>query len=46
MFAFIASTSFSGVECTSSGFTKDSVEPHQQSQRETREFFRKFAISS
>src|SRR5229473_3773958 len=43
----MASANFSGVECTSSGFTKDSVEPHQQvTKRETREVLRKLAISS
>src|SRR5882757_9154594 len=29
-FAFMASTNFSGVECTSSAFRKISVDPHQQ----------------
>src|ERR1700704_3017893 len=43
----MASTNFSGVECTSSGLTNDSVEPHQQvTRRETREVLRKFAMSS
>src|SRR5882762_4898086 len=43
----MASTNFSGVECTSSGVTNDSVEPHQQvTRRETRDVFRKFAMSS
>src|SRR4029077_16844918 len=38
---------FSGVECTSSGLTNDSVEPHQQvTKRETREVLRKLAMSS
>src|SRR5438132_5376821 len=38
---------FSGVECTSSGLTKDSVEPHQQvTRREAREVLRKLAMSS
>src|SRR5258708_27934735 len=38
---------FSGVECTSSGLTKDSVEPHQQvTSREAREILRKLAMSS
>src|SRR5260370_11131249 len=42
----MASTNFSGVECTSSGFTKDSVEPHQQvTSREAREVLRKSAMS-
>src|SRR5215475_1087769 len=44
---FIASTSFSGVECTSSGRMNTSVEPHQQvTSRDAREVFLKFAISS
>src|SRR6267142_2557819 len=38
---------FSGVECTSSGLTKDSVEPHQQvTSREAREVLRKLAMLS
>src|SRR5467141_2397392 len=42
----MASTNFSGVECTSSGFTNDSVEPHQQvTRRETREVLRKLSMS-
>src|SRR5450755_392574 len=46
-FDFIASTNFSGVECTSSGFRKISVDPHQQvTIRETFFVFRKFAMSS
>src|SRR5260370_20664676 len=43
----MASTNFSGVECPSSGLTKDSVEPHQQvTSREAREVLRKSAMSS
>ena len=43
----MASTNFSGVECTASGLTNDSVEPHQQvTMRDTREVLRKFAMSS
>src|ERR1043166_5069433 len=46
-FAFIASTNFCGVECTSSGRINTSVEPHQQvTRRETRLLLRKLAISS
>ena len=44
---FMASTNFSGVECTSSGRMNTSVEPHQQvTRREAREVFLKFAMSS
>src|SRR5713101_8626335 len=43
----IASMNFSGVECTSSGLTKDSVEPHQHvTRREARKVLRKLAMSS
>src|SRR2546430_6091968 len=43
----IASTNFSGVECTSSGLTNDSVDAHQQvTSREAREALRKLAMSS
>src|ERR1700676_384893 len=45
--AFMASTNFSGVACTSSCFRKISVDPHQQvTSRATRFVFRKFAMSS
>src|SRR5215470_17935091 len=44
---FIASTNFSGVECTSSGRMNTSVDPHQQvTSRETLFSFLKFAMSS
>src|SRR6266404_7583938 len=43
----MASTNFSGVECTSSGLTNDSVDAHQQvTSREAREVLRKLAMSS
>src|SRR5438309_9126425 len=43
----MASTNFSGVECTSSGLTNDSVDAHQQvTRREAREALRKLAMSS
>src|SRR2546421_1383716 len=46
-FAFIASTNFSGVECTSSSLRNTSVDPHQHvTSRETRFSFLKLAISS
>src|SRR5579864_3385380 len=46
-FDFMASTNFSGVECTSLGFRKLSVEPHQHvTSRDAREVFLKFAMSS
>src|ERR1700733_9808773 len=46
-FDFIASTNFSGVECTSSAFRKISVEPHQHiTRRETLLVFLKLAMSS
>src|SRR6266849_1532011 len=45
--AFIASTNFSGVEWTSSGVRKISVEPHQAvTSREQRFFFLNSALSS
>src|SRR5262245_10995515 len=45
--ACMAATNFSGVEWTSSGVTKTSVEPHQQvTRRETRLVLRKLAMSS
>src|SRR5260370_34052691 len=43
----MASTNFSGVECTSSGLINTSLEPHQQvTKRDTRLVFRKFSMSS
>src|SRR5579859_7818319 len=46
-FFFMPSINFSGVECTSSGLMKTSVEAHQQvTSRETFFVFRKFAMSS